>query len=120
MRCSYDATRLSDNARRIECWFSQKVHHSICVPSSPNNAPLLIAGTFLGDLPTVHNDKTKIAEINDKKAGQGGAFVRGRGMLKEAEPALAGAWLPLTMIHGAAANNGAEGLKKSSRHSSHP
>jgi hypothetical protein len=53
MRCSYDATRLSDNVRRIESWFSQKVHHSlqvslrsarlqraICVPSSPNNAPL--------------------------------------------------------------------------------
>lgn len=53
MRCSYDATRLSDNVRLIECWCSQKVHHSlqvslrsaslqraICVPSSPNNAPL--------------------------------------------------------------------------------
>jgi hypothetical protein len=23
MRCFYDATRLSDNVRQIECWFSQ-------------------------------------------------------------------------------------------------
>jgi len=23
MRCSYDATRLSNNVRQIECWFSQ-------------------------------------------------------------------------------------------------
>jgi hypothetical protein len=40
MRCSYDATRLSDNVRQIECWFSHTTHTMTNADNGPDNLVL--------------------------------------------------------------------------------
>src|SRR6516164_11626235 len=43
MRCSYDAARLSDNVRQIECWFSQlDVGQEALLKRPPMSAPVLV------------------------------------------------------------------------------